>query len=82
MLRYNHWSVLSHVPDSEATRTVVTLILTPADEETDVEVIHDNLRGKAAFGHARFFWRNALVDIRSIVESGPDSADQRLGPNT
>jgi uncharacterized protein YndB with AHSA1/START domain len=77
LLRYNHWSVLSHLPDSEAARTVVTLILTPAGDETDVEVTHDNLRGKAAFGHARFFWRNALVDIRNIVERGTSSADRR-----
>jgi len=76
LLRYNHWSVLSHLPDSETTRTVITLKLTPAGEETDLAVTHDNLRGKAAFGHARFFWRNALADIRKIVESGTSPANR------
>jgi uncharacterized protein YndB with AHSA1/START domain len=76
LLRYNHWSVLSHLPDSGSTRTVITLELTPAGEETDLAVAHDNLRGKAAFGHARFFWRNALADIRTIVENGTKSANR------
>ena len=69
LLRYNHWSVLSHLPDTENTRTVITLTLTPAGDETDLEVTHDNLQGKAAIGHARFFWRNALVDVKDIAES-------------
>jgi uncharacterized protein YndB with AHSA1/START domain len=68
LLRFNHWSVLSHLPDSEPTRTIISFTLTPEGAETDLEVKHDNLRGKAAYGHARFFWRNALPEIRSIAE--------------
>jgi uncharacterized protein YndB with AHSA1/START domain len=68
LLRYNHWSALSHRPDSETARTVITIALTPAGDETHLEVTHDNLHGKAAFGHARFFWRYALADIRTIAE--------------
>jgi uncharacterized protein YndB with AHSA1/START domain len=68
VLRYDHWSALSHLPDSSETRTVITFTLTPEGEETNLEVTHDNLRGKAASGHARFFWRNALPDIKKIAE--------------
>jgi uncharacterized protein YndB with AHSA1/START domain len=59
LLRYNHWSVLSPRDDSEKARTVITLALTPKGDETTLDVRHDNLPGKAALGHARFFWRNA-----------------------
>jgi uncharacterized protein YndB with AHSA1/START domain len=69
LLRYNHWSALSRLPDSEETRTVITLTLQPDGDETDLEVRHDNLASYAAFGHARFFWRNALHDLKGIAES-------------
>jgi uncharacterized protein YndB with AHSA1/START domain len=69
-LRYNHWSGLSHVPDSDRTRSVISFALRPDGQDTILEVNHENLRGKAAFGHARFFWRNALVDMKTIAESG------------
>ena len=69
VLRYSHWSALSRLPDSDATRTVITLTLQPEDDETDLEVRHDNLSSDAAFGHARFFWRNALHDLKGIGES-------------
>jgi hypothetical protein len=75
LLRYNHWSALSHLPDSETTRTVITLALTPMRGETDLAVTHDNLRGKAALGHARFFWRNALADIKALAESVASSPE-------
>jgi uncharacterized protein YndB with AHSA1/START domain len=68
-LRYNHWSALSRLPDSEDTRTVITLTLQADGDETDLEVRHDNLAGHAAFGHARFFWRNALHDLKRVAES-------------
>jgi uncharacterized protein YndB with AHSA1/START domain len=69
LLRYNHWSALSRLPDSEERRTVITLTLRPEGDETDLQVRHDNLASYAAFGHARFFWRNALHDLKGIVES-------------
>jgi hypothetical protein len=48
-------------------RTVVTLTLTPeGDAATMLEVQHDNLSGEETFGHARFFWRNALADVKRI----------------
>jgi uncharacterized protein YndB with AHSA1/START domain len=56
-LRYNHWSSWSRRVDSEETRTVITL-----------EVQHDNLTSEKTFGHARFFWRNALADVKNISE--------------
>jgi uncharacterized protein YndB with AHSA1/START domain len=69
LLRYNHWSALSRRDDSEKTRSVITLTLIPEGDETTLEVRHDNLQGKAALGHARFFWRNALSDIKKMTES-------------
>ncbi len=66
-LRYNHWSALSRLRDSEEARTVITL--QPNGDETDLEVCHDNLASYAAFGHARFFWRNALQDLKGIAET-------------
>jgi uncharacterized protein YndB with AHSA1/START domain len=69
LLRYNHWSALSRREDSEQARTVVTFTLTSEGDETTLDVHHDNLRGKAAWGHARFFWRNALNDIKNIAEA-------------
>jgi hypothetical protein len=35
---------------------VLAAVDVPTDEET--------------FGHARFFWRNALSDVKSIAEGG------------
>jgi hypothetical protein len=70
LLRYDHWSSVSG-RDSTRTRTVATLTLTPEGPDTRLEVRHDNLAGMAAFGHARFFWRNALQDVKSIVERNP-----------
>jgi uncharacterized protein YndB with AHSA1/START domain len=69
LLRYSHWSALSRLPDSKGTRAVVTLTLQPNGDETDLEVRHDNLSSYAALGHARFFWRNALNDVKDIAES-------------
>jgi uncharacterized protein YndB with AHSA1/START domain len=69
LLRYNHWSALSRRDDSEKARTVITLTLTPEGEETNLQVRHDKLRGKAALGHASFFWRNALNDVNHVAES-------------
>lgn len=69
LLRYNHWSALSRLPDSEDTRTVITITLQPNGDDTDLEVCHDNLASDAAFGHARFFWRNALQDVKGIAEA-------------
>jgi uncharacterized protein YndB with AHSA1/START domain len=69
LLRYNHWSVLNRREDSAETRTILTFRLTPDGNETQLDVKHDNLRGKAAFGHARFFWRYALNDVKEIAEA-------------
>jgi uncharacterized protein YndB with AHSA1/START domain len=68
-LRYNHWSSWSRRVDSEETRTVITLTVTAEDDaETVLEVQHDNLTSEKTFGHARFFWRNALADVKNISE--------------
>jgi uncharacterized protein YndB with AHSA1/START domain len=67
VLRYSHWSALSRLPDSEKTRTIVTLTLTPNGIDTDLEVHHDSLASYPAFGHARFFWRNALTDVNGLL---------------
>src|SRR5687768_3026573 len=65
MLRYNHWSSWSRQRDSEDTRTVVTFTLTPEGEtETVLAVQNDNLTSEETFGHARFFWKNALTDVK------------------
>jgi uncharacterized protein YndB with AHSA1/START domain len=69
LLRYSHWSALSRRDDSEHTRTVITLTLTPQADETRLEIGHDNLTAKPAIGHARFFWRNALNDVKRIAEN-------------
>lgn len=69
LLRYNHWSALSRLPDSEDTRTVITITLQPNGDDTDLEVCRDNLASDAAFGHARIFWRNALHDVKRIAEA-------------
>jgi uncharacterized protein YndB with AHSA1/START domain len=69
LLRYSHWSALSRLPDSADTRTVITLRLQANGDETDLEVCHDNLASDVAFGHARFFWRNALQDLKRIAET-------------
>jgi uncharacterized protein YndB with AHSA1/START domain len=70
VLRYNHWSSWS-----AGTRTVITLTITPeGDAETVLAVRHDNLTSEEAFGHARFFWRNALADVKDMAErAGLDS---------
>jgi hypothetical protein len=69
LLRCNHWSALSRLQGSEKTRTVITFTLTPTADETDLHVCHENLASYSASGHARFFWRNALNDLRGIAES-------------
>jgi uncharacterized protein YndB with AHSA1/START domain len=69
LLRYNHWSELSRRRDSDETRSVITLTLTAEGDETTLDVQHDNLLGTPAWGHARFFWRNALHDIKNIAEA-------------
>ena len=67
--RYNHWSSWSWQTDSEETRTVITLTLVPeGDADTVLEVQHENLGSEETFGHARFFWRNALADVKNISE--------------
>lgn len=76
VLRYNHWGFLSRLADSDETRTVITLTLTSEGDETHLEVSHDNLASYDVFGHARFFWRNALLDVKGIAESAlPLKAD-------
>ena len=75
VLRYNHWSSWSRRTDSDETRSVMTLTLTPeGDSETQLEVQHDNLTSDETFGHARFFWRNALNDVKNIAESAGSSS--------
>jgi uncharacterized protein YndB with AHSA1/START domain len=75
VLRYNHWSSWSRRPDSEETRSVITLRLTPAgDTETVLEIQRDNLTSDETFGHSKFFWRNALNDVKDIAESSRSSA--------
>jgi uncharacterized protein YndB with AHSA1/START domain len=69
LLRYNHWSALSRLPDSEHTLTVITLRLQRDSDETDLEVRRDNLASYSAVGHARFFWNNALHDLKRVAES-------------
>jgi hypothetical protein len=34
-----------------------------------LELQHDNLTSDETFGHARFFWRNALNDVKDFAES-------------
>ena len=73
--RYNHWSSWSRRTDSDETRSVMTLTLTPeGDSETQLEVQHDNLTSDETFGHARFFWRNALNHVKNIAESAGSSS--------
>jgi hypothetical protein len=49
---------------------VVTLTLTPEGEaETVLKVQHENLESEETFGHARFFWRTALQDLKEIAET-------------
>jgi uncharacterized protein YndB with AHSA1/START domain len=71
VLRYSHWSSWSRRVDSEETRTVITLTVTAEDDaETVLEVRHDNLTSDGTLGHASFFWRNALADLKILTESG------------
>jgi hypothetical protein len=72
LLRYNHWSALSRRDDSEKTRSVITLTLIPEGDETTLEVRHDNLQGKAAFGHASSSGETRLATSMKMTESGSE----------
>ena len=50
---------------------MVTLTIEAAGGGTRVHVRHDNFHTDVDMKHARFFWRNALYDLKQLLESKP-----------
>ena len=71
LLRYDHWSRLWRVPDLPANRAVMTIRITPDDDDvTRVSLKHELPAVEAIVPHSRFFWTVALEQLRKLLEAG------------
>ena len=68
LLRYDHWSAISLVPDTPEHRTLITFTLAPEGDGTRLTVTHERLEPGTNFKHARFFWGTAVLVLKDIVE--------------
>lgn len=68
LLRFEHWSAVSRVPDTPETRTVMSYALAAAPIGTRLTFRHERLRTGTNAKHARFFWSVALLVLKDVAE--------------
>lgn len=68
LLRYDHWSRLSRLPDAPGNRSVITLRLDSEAGGTRLSVRHEYSVGAGASEHSNYFWRMALEDIKRLAD--------------
>jgi uncharacterized protein YndB with AHSA1/START domain len=68
LLKYNHWTELSRLPDTPENRTVITFSLDWTGAATRLTVRHEHFYSEAAYKHSNFFWGFALTDLKNLLE--------------
>jgi uncharacterized protein YndB with AHSA1/START domain len=69
LLRYSHWSQMSRLPDAPQNRTLVTFLLEPIEDKTQLTVRHENFHFEDEYKHANFFWNVALYMMKNQIEA-------------
>jgi uncharacterized protein YndB with AHSA1/START domain len=65
-LQYNYLSSISRLPDTPENYTIVSFQLTPAGAQTVLSVLLENFPTEAILKHVDFYWRTAVVLLKSI----------------
>jgi hypothetical protein len=55
LLKYNHWTDITRLPDAPENRTVITFSLGWTGAATRLTVRHEGFYSEAAYKHANFF---------------------------
>lgn len=68
ILRYNHWSRFSRLPDAAESRSVITLRLESTNGETCLSVKHEHPPVDPMSKHSDYFWGVALEVLKGLVQ--------------
>ncbi|TWF40708.1 activator of Hsp90 ATPase-like protein [Chitinophaga polysaccharea] len=67
-LSYSHFSSVSRLPDLPENYSVLDFRLTPAADQTILQLRIDNFPTETIFKHLQFYWRTTLVKIKQATE--------------
>ena len=67
-LSYSYWSEVSRLPDTPATRSVITFDIAATAGGTTLSVRQTNPGRRVAAAHWQFWWPTALATIRDLAE--------------
>lgn len=71
ILQYSHFSRISGLSDIPENYLVVTFRLTPAGNETILNLNTENIRDYETYGHWNFYWTVTLGIIKRLAEKAP-----------
>ncbi|NLR78153.1 SRPBCC domain-containing protein [Chitinophaga eiseniae] len=67
-LSYSHFSSVSRLPDLPENYSLLDFRLTPAADQTILQLRIDNFPTETIFKHLQFYWRTTLVKIKQATE--------------
>lgn len=68
LLSYSSLSSVSRLPDIPENYSVLTFLLTPIKNETELTLTVTNFPTETIFKHLEFYWRTALHLLKNFVE--------------
>ncbi|NLR57559.1 SRPBCC domain-containing protein [Chitinophaga polysaccharea] len=67
-LSYTHFSSVSRLPDVPENYSLLEFRLTPATDQTILQLRIENFPTETIFKHLQFYWRTTLVKIKQAAE--------------
>jgi uncharacterized protein YndB with AHSA1/START domain len=68
LLSYSSLNSVSHLPDIPENHCVLTFLLTPIENETELTITVHNFPTETIFKHLEFYWRTTLHLLKNFVE--------------
>ena len=72
-LSYTHLSSLSLLSDVKAHYSIITFLLKKINDKTELTLQLENFPTEAIYKHLNFYWRGTLMQLKSFIESQPNS---------
>lgn len=70
LLRYDHLSSVSRLPDKPENHSIFEFRLTPMNDQTSLMMTLSNFPTEAILRHLDFYWRVTLGILKQFVEQG------------
>jgi len=68
VVSYDFLSSLSRLPDTKENRSIVRFTLTPAAQQTSLQLTITNFPTLTIFQHLNFYWNTTLVLLKKSIE--------------